>query len=126
MRPMTSILAVTALFFATDDVQAQEAHASDYEAELREMVAEPDPAERDREVVRDFLDRSDVADVVAEHGLDRERLEAGVSTLDADAAADLARQVRSMGEEAELVGGNTVVLSTSTIVIILLILILVT
>jgi len=126
MRPITSILAVTVLFFAAGELQGQEAPASDYEAQLRAMVAEPGAAERDREVVRDFLDRADVADLVAERGLDLERLKAGVSTIDSDVAADLSRHLRSAGEAADLVGGNTIVISATTVIIILLVLILVT
>lgn len=126
MKPMTSILAVTALLFAGGELQGQEARGSDYEAELRAMVAEPGPSERDRELLRDFLSRADVAEIAAEHGLDVERLEAGVNTLESEAVADLARQVRSMGDEAALVGGNTIVISATTVIIILLVLILVT
>jgi hypothetical protein len=126
MKPITSILTATVLFFAAGELQGQQAPASDHEAQLRAMVIEPVAAERDRAVVRDFLHRADVADLVAERGLDMERLKAGVSTLDADVASDLARHVQSMGEAAELVGGNTIVISTTTVIIILLLIILLT
>jgi hypothetical protein len=88
------------------------------------MVAEPTPADRDRQLVREFLDRVDVNDVVSALGLDRERLETGVNTLEADAAADLVRQVRALGDEADLVGGDTIVISATTVIIILLIILI--
>lgn len=124
-RPFSSLLALTALFFIGADLQAQEAPAQDLEHELRTMVVEPTPADRDRQTVRDFLDRAEVNDAVASLGLDPERLEAGVSTLDEDEAADLARQVQALEDEADLVGGDTIVISATTLIIILLIIIIV-
>lgn len=124
-RPFSSVLALTALFFVGADLQAQEAPAQDLEHELRTMVVEPTPADRDRQALRDFLDRGEVNDAVTSLGLDPERLEAGVSTLDEDLAADLARQVQALGDEADLVGGDTIVISATTLIIILLIILIV-
>ncbi|MEX2466052.1 MAG: PA2779 family protein [Gemmatimonadota bacterium] len=126
MRVLSSGFALTALFFFGGELQGQEVSTYDLEGELRTMVAEPSAADRDREVVRDFMDRADVGEAVAGLGLDPERLEARVSTLDAGTLADLARQVREVEKEADLVGGNTIVISTTTVIIILLVLILVT
>jgi hypothetical protein len=123
-KSFPSTLALAALFLLGGDLWAQDAPAQDLEAELRAMVAEPTPADRDRHVVREFLDRVDVSDVVTALGLDRERLETGVNTLEADAAADLVRQVRALGDEADLVGGDTIVISATTVIIILLIILI--
>jgi hypothetical protein len=124
MKSFCYTLAMAALFLLGGELRAQEASAQDLEAELRAMVAEPAPADRDRQVVREFLDRVEVSDVVTALGLDREGLETGVSTLEADAAADLARQVRALGDEADLVGGDTIVISATTLIIILLIILI--
>jgi hypothetical protein len=123
-KSFPSALALAALFLLGGDLWGQDAPAQDLEAELRAMVAEPTPADRDRQLVREFLDRVDVNDVVSALGLDRERLETGVNTLEADAAADLVRQVRALGDEADLVGGDTIVISATTVIIILLIILI--
>lgn len=124
-RPFFSVLALTALFFIGADLHAQEAPPQDLEHELRTMVTEPTPADRDRQALRDLLDRAEVNDAVTSLGLDPERLEAGVSTLGEDEAADLARQVETLEDEADLVGGDTVVISATTLIIILLIILIV-
>ncbi len=126
MRALSPVLALTLSLVLGGDLQAQETSTPDLEDELRMMVAEPSAVDRDREVVRDFLDRIDVQEAIAESGLDRERLEARVGTLDDDAVGDLARQVTNVDQEGDLVGGNTIVISTTTVIIILLLLILVT
>jgi hypothetical protein len=126
MRLFSPVLALTLSLAVGGELHAQQASTNDVEAELRMMVVEPSAVDRDREVVRDFLDRVDVQEAIAASGLDRERLEARVGTLDDGAMADLARQVRDVDQEGDLVGGNTIVLSTTTVIIILLLLILVT
>jgi hypothetical protein len=126
MRSLTSILTLAVLLGAAEQASAQDAATPDLQDELRTMVAEPAPAEQDRQVVRDFLERPDLETVAAEQGLDVARARAAVETMDDAVVADLARHVRSLGEDADLVGGNTVVISTTTIIIVLLILILVT
>lgn len=124
-RSFSSVLALTALFVVGADLHAQEAPAQDLEHELRMMVAEPTPADRDRQALHGFLDRVEVNDAVTSLGLDPERLEAGVSTLDEEVAADLARRVQDLGDEADLVGGDTLVISATTLIIILLIILIV-
>lgn len=124
MRALTTVFALTLVLGG--DLQAQETSTHGVEDELRMMVVEPSPMDQDRDVVRNFLDRVDVREAIAASGLDRERLEARVGTLDDDAVAELAQQVENIDQEGDLVGGNTVVISTTTIIIVLLILILVT
>jgi hypothetical protein len=126
MRTLSPVLALALSLVLGGELHAQQAPANEVEAELRMMVVEPSAVDRDRQVVRDFLDRVDVQEAIAASGLDEERLEARVGTLDDDVVADLARQVRDVDEEGDLVGGNTIVISTTTVIIILLLLILVT
>ncbi len=126
MKALTPVLALTLSLVLGGELQAQETSTHDLESELRMMVVEPSAADQDREVVRNFLDRVDVQEAMAASGLDRERLEARVGTLDDGAVAELAQQVQRVDQEGDLIGGNTVVISTSTIIIILLVLILVT
>lgn len=126
MRALTPVLALTLTLAFGGELRAQETSTHVLEDELRMMVVEPSAVDQDREVVRNFLDRVDVQEAIAASGLDRERLEARVGTLDDGALAEVAQQVESIDQEGDLVGGNTVVISTTTIIIVLLVLILVT
>jgi len=126
MRSLTSILTLAVLLGAAEQARAQDAATPDLHDELRTMVAEPAPAEQNRQAVRDFLERPDVEAVAAEQGLDVARARVAVETMDDAAVADLARHVRTLEEDADLVGGNTIVISATTVIIVLLILILVT
>lgn len=124
MRALTAVLALTLSLVFVGDLQAQEAPTHDLEDELRMMVVEPSGVDHDRQVVRDFLDRVDVGEAIAASGLDRDRLEARVGTLDDGAVAELAQQMENVDQEGDLIGGNTVVISTTTIIIVLLLIIL--
>lgn len=124
MRTRIFILTLAAVFCVSGGLQGQEASAQGLDHELRAMIADAASAQPDHEVVRDFLDRADVGAAVAAHGLDPERMKVAVGTLDADALADLARQVRALDDEDQ-VGGNTIVISTTAVIIALLILILI-
>jgi hypothetical protein len=126
MRSLTSILTLAVLLGAAEQARAQDAATPDLHDELRTMVAEPAPAEQNRQAVRDFLERPDVEAVAAEQGLDVASARVAVETMDDAAVADLARHVRTLEEDADLVGGNTIVISATTVIIVLLILILVT
>jgi hypothetical protein len=123
MRTRIFILTLAAVFCASGGLQGQSS-AQGLEHELRAMIADTDSAQPDHEVVRDFLERADVGAAVAAHGLDLERMKGAVGTLEADALADLARQVRALDDEDQ-VGGNTIVISSTAVIIALLILILI-
>lgn len=126
MRAFSPVLALALSLVLGGDLVAQEEATQDLEHELRMMVVEPSVVDRDRDVVRAFLGRVDVQAAMAASGVDGERLERRVATLDDGALAELAAEVRSVEPDGDLVGGNTIVLSTSTVIIILLLLILVT
>jgi len=77
----------------------------------------------DRASVQEALGRSDVRHVAATMGIDLDRLDAVVNTMqgaDLEQAASTAREVNQA-----LVGGSSVTLSTTTIIIILLAIILI-
>lgn len=126
MRSLTSVLTLAILCGAApDQTRAQDAATPDLHDELRTMVAEPAPADRHRQTVRDFLERPDVEIVAEERGLDVATARGAVQMMDDQAVADLARHVRTLDDEADLIGGNTIIISSTTIIIVLLILILV-
>jgi hypothetical protein len=77
-----------------------------------------------RQIVRDVLSRSEVREVAAKAGLDLERAQKAVSTLDGAELQDIAAHARYV--DASLSGGaSTIVISTTTIIIILLVVILI-
>lgn len=123
MRTLTSVLSLVILFSVAGELHAQQTSAQDVTSELRTMAAEAVPADQDRQVVEDFLNRADVGEAAATHGLDLERVRTVLSTLGSGAVADLARRVENM-EDPDQVGGSTIVISTTAIIIGLLILIL--
>lgn len=92
---------------------------------LREMVAEPTPDVRNREVIDQFLSREDVRDVARSHGMDPDRLSSTAATLDAETAGNLATRISTLQDEGVLAGGDTFVISATTVIIILLLLILI-
>ena len=126
MRVLPPVLALSLSLVLGGEVRAQETSTTDLESELRMMVAEPTAADLDRQTVRDFLERDDVREAVETSGMDAERLEARVATLEGEKLTELAERVRSMEQDGDLVGGSTIVISSTTLIIILLILILVT
>ena len=122
MKRFTVALALIAAFGLATGVEAQDADA-DVRAELQTMVAEDGSGQADRAAVADFLEREDVQQVAAENGISMERLEGAVETLDGEQAATLAERVREV--QAQLAGGDTLVISATTLIIVLLVLILI-
>lgn len=123
MKRFTLVFALIATFGLATGLGAQQAQEQEVRQELRSMVTGGDEARADRAVVEDFLERDDVKQVAAERGIDLERLDDAVRTLDPDEAATLAQHVQNA--KAQLAGGDTLVITTTTIIIILLILILI-
>lgn len=124
MKLHAILLLCAASIFTAAPLQAQDAAATTPEAQLRTMVVGETEADRDREGITRFLERSGVADVAAAHGIDVDRMKAGVDALDADAARDLAERVQDVEQEA-LVGGDAIVISSTAVVIALLVVILI-
>lgn len=125
MRYTTPLIAGLAALAIAVPVHAQDAGTTDVQAELRDMVTRPNTAEENRDAIRAFLARSDVEDAAASYGLDIERLEDGVGTMGAEAAANLATRVEQTEDQLDQVGGDTFVISTTAIIIGLLVVILI-
>lgn len=81
-------------------------------------------ADQDREIVRQFLHRSDVRALAGKYGIDLRRAESAVATMNAVDLSTAAAQARE-ADRALAGGASTVTISTTTIIIGLLILILV-
>ena len=79
--------------------------------------------ERDRDTVRQFLQRADVRAIAGKYGVDVRRAESAVAAMDASELAHVAAQARQ-AEEALAGGQSKVTISTTTIIIGLLVLIL--
>ena len=119
-------LLVLPLVFLTIAVSAQagQQHIVNPNQLTATMTQKVTAENADRATVHEALGRSDVRAVAATMGLDLDRLDAVVDTMqgaDLEQAASTARQVNQ-----ELVGGaSSVTLSTTTIIIILLAIILI-
>lgn len=124
MKKLIPVVLLGATLLAPGQIQAQEANG-DLERELRSMVTEPSPADADRAVLRDFLDRDRVQEIAGERGIDAEQLQGRVATLDGEEASELAQRVRDVQDDLDQVGGDTLVISATTVIIILLIILLV-
>lgn len=125
MKYSTPILAALAAIALAGPVQAQEATAADVRTELRALVTEQTPADRDRGAILDFLDRDDVEAAATGYGLDLEPLKDGVNTLGADEVRALAQRVGDTEDRLDQVGGDTFVISSTVVIIALLVIILV-
>ena len=80
--------------------------------------------ESDRQVIREFLNRSEVQQVAARAGVDLDHAQRVVGTLSGDELRDIAARARDANEV--LAGGaSTIVISTTTVIIILLVIILI-
>lgn len=123
MKRLPILLAALALLLPATDVAAQQADEAQVRQELRTMVTQGDEARSDRAAVHDFLQRDDVKSVAAERGIDLERLESGVATLDDGEARTLANRVNDV--DSQLAGGDSFVITSTTIIIVLLVIILV-
>ena len=80
-------------------------------------------ADRDRDTVRQFLQRADVKTIAGKYGVDMRRAESAVAAMDASELARVATQARR-AEDALAGGQSKVTISTTTIIIGLLVLIL--
>ena len=133
MRSTCSCVAVVlSMLMAAPRIQASSA-GSDQSAAPTHIAGQPvldaavqehaRAADRDRETVRLFLERSDVRAIAGKYGIDIRHAESAVGAMDASEVAHLAAQARTANET--LAGGqSSVTISTTTIIIGLLVLIL--
>jgi hypothetical protein len=114
---------------ATYDARAQQlpdqSVTTAWVADLRAMVAEEHGTAGDAETVREFLALEEVRVLAAERGLDLDAITDRVGTLDDASVADLADRIRDQADQGQLVGGDTLVISSTAVIIVLLVLILV-
>jgi hypothetical protein len=117
----TRFIACLALLFIVATGTAQGQQVVD-EAHLNAAVVDrADAAEQDRQQLRSLLQRDDVRHLVAERGVDMDRLDDAIGTLN---AADLERIAPLVQQvNGELVGGQAIRLSAATIIVILLLVI---
>lgn len=94
-------------------------------AQLRSLATRPTPRERDRATVRDFLRNPGVREAADAHGIDVDKLQSDVATLDSTDAADLAHRIRAAEHPSTQAGGDTFVITSTTVIIVLLVLILI-
>ena len=111
-----STLAGAPRAFAQDHIAGQQV----LDAAVQQQVR---AADRDRDTVRQFLERGDVKAVAGRYGIDLRRAETAVATTNAEELASIATQARA-ADESLAGGASTVTISTTTIIIGLLVLIL--
>ncbi len=127
MRRMTLFLLLFGFLIPLSPVSLTAQQSSkDDAAQLRSLVAQPTRQERDRATVRDFLRSPSVRKAATSHGIDINKLQARVGTLDSTDAADIAQRIRDANESpVAQAGGDTFVITSTTVIIILLVLILI-
>jgi hypothetical protein len=125
MRSICSGTAVVlCVLIAVPRIYAQTPHVAPQallDAVIEQQVS---AADRDRETVRLFLQRDDVAAVAGKAGIDIGRAETAVAAMNASELASLAAQARE-ADQALAGGASTITISTTTIIIVLLLLILI-
>jgi hypothetical protein len=125
MRMIASLLvAVFVVVAVVPPVNAQSSHTapiSALESAVQEHVAS---IAADREAVLQLLARPEVRAIAGDVGIDLQRVESAVGTLEASQLAELAAQARQ-ADEALAGGQSRVVISTTVIIIALLVLILI-
>jgi hypothetical protein len=113
---MMSTLVAAPRVFAQDHAAGQQV----LDAAVQQHVR---AADRDRDTVRQFLQRGDVREVAGRYGIDLRRAESAGATMDAGELASIAAHARA-ADESLAGGASTVTISTTTIIIGLLVLIL--
>jgi hypothetical protein len=119
-RMLVTTLAVTLCAPAAFAQQTHTVNKSALDQAVQQRVSQD---QADREALRTFLQNPAVKSVAAKAGLNVERAETAVSTLQGSDLRQAASQARAVN--ADLAGGATVVITTTTIIIVLLIILLI-
>jgi hypothetical protein len=91
---------------------------------MQRAIAEKDAADAlNRQVVSRVLARSEVEAVALRLGLDVKQARAAVAHLDSEALAAVAQPARAV--DADLAGGQTIVISVTTLLLIIIIVLLI-
>lgn len=115
--PLTVLMMFSSVAFA------QNRHAVDPSALTATLAQQATEQDADRAAIREAIARPEVRDMAGRLGVDLDRVNASVSTLqghDLERVAGAAREVN----DALVGGASTVVISTTTIIIALLVIIL--
>lgn len=118
-----SIALLLCVLLPAASVGAQVAHVVDTTELYRLMDRHVDREQAQRDLLQRVLQRAEVRQVAERFGLDVERAEAAVTTLESEELDRLA--ARAQVVEESLNGGATIVITTTAIIIALLIVILV-
>lgn len=126
MRTLRSLIAVPLTFVlaAPPLAAAQDRHAVDPSVLSQTVTEQVAKQDADRAAIREALNRPEVRELAARSGIDLDRVQASVDTLNAGALSQVAAAAQQVNQA--LVGGaSTVIISTTTLIIALLIVILI-
>ena len=121
-RSRTVLGATLAVLLCAPVAWAQQSHVVTSRALDQAVQQRVSQEQADRDAIRGILQNPAVRDVAARAGLPIDKAESAVSTLQGDELRQAANQARQI--DAQLAGGDTIVLSTTTIIIIILLIIL--
>jgi hypothetical protein len=121
---LVALLVTTVALSSSSTAFAQERHAVNPSLLSQTVTAQVAQQDADRAAIHEALARPEVRDVAAKSGLDLDRINASIDTLNGGALAQVASAAQHVN--SSLVGGaSTVTISTTTIILVLLIIILI-
>jgi len=126
MRTMTTLLAAPLMLILglSTPAHAQDRHAIPPSALAAAVTDHAASLDADRDAIREALKKPEVRTVAEHMGIDIERAETSIDSLDPATVARAAESARQVNDA--LVGGaSTITISTTTIIIVLLLIILI-
>ena len=123
MRSTRSVLAVVLSILVVAPSLSAQVHVAGQQALDAAVQQHVSATDQDRETVRLFLERSEVRAIAGKYGVDIQRADTAVASMNAADLASVAAKARQ-ADEALAGGQSKVTISTTTIIIVLLVLIL--
>ena len=123
MRSTRSVLAVVLSILVVAPSLSAQVHVAGQQALDAAVQQHVSATDQDRETVRLFLERSEVRAIAGKYGVDIQRADTAVASMNAADLASVAAKARQ-ADEALAGGQSRVTISTTTIIIVLLVLIL--
>ena len=123
MRSTRSVLAVVLSILVVAPSLSAQVHVAGQQALDAAVQQHLSATDQDRETVRLFLERSEVRAIAGKYGVDIQRADSAVATMNAADLASVAAKARQ-ADEALAGGQSSFTISTTTIIIVLLVLIL--
>ena len=123
MRSTRSVLAVVLSILVVAPSLSAQVHVAGQQALDAAVQQHVSSTDQDRETVRLFLERSEVRAIAGKYGVDIQRADSAVATMNAADLASVAAKARQ-ADEALAGGQSSFTISTTTIIIVLLVLIL--